>query len=403
MASVRVRPDNGLFFFDFRFQGVRCREHTTLKSTKSNRTRMEKVLAKIELAIAEGKFDYEQFFPGSAKAIQFKKEHQSGNVTRISANEALTSVKANDIDSPLFQDFAEVWLSENKPLWRQRTIIAAEQHLRKHLLPLLSDKPVHTIDKATILSFRTDISNGVTSGKKITNKTINEVLNVLLPLMREAADRFDFKDPTIGVQRLKLQKSHVEPLNLVEVGSFLNAVRSDYYDYFVVRFFTGMRTGEIHGLLWENVDFERRQILVRETFADGITEYTKNDGSQREIEMSSNVYEALRRLHLATSKISNYVFCNPDGLPLNAQNINRRIWKPTLRLCGLKTRRLYQTRHTTATLWLASGENPEWIARQMGHTNTSMLFSVYSRYVPNLTRRDGSAFEALIQTEFKEV
>jgi len=59
-------------------------------------------------------------------------------------------------------------------------------------------------------------------------------------------------------------------------------------------------------------------------------------------------------------------------------------------------RRPYNTRHTCATLWLASGESPEWAARQLGHANTQMLFSVYSRYVPNLTRNDGSAFERLL-------
>jgi integrase len=59
-------------------------------------------------------------------------------------------------------------------------------------------------------------------------------------------------------------------------------------------------------------------------------------------------------------------------------------------------RRPYQTRHTAATLWLASGENPQWIARQLGHSSTEMLFSVYSRFVPNLTRKDGSAFERLL-------
>jgi len=59
-------------------------------------------------------------------------------------------------------------------------------------------------------------------------------------------------------------------------------------------------------------------------------------------------------------------------------------------------RRPYQCRHTAATLWLGAGENPEWIARQLGHTTTEMLFRVYSRYVPNLTRRDGSAFERLL-------
>ena len=46
-------------------------------------------------------------------------------------------------------------------------------------------------------------------------------------------------------------------------------------------------------------------------------------------------------------------------------------------------------RHSAATLWLASGENPEWIAKQLGHTSTEMLFKTYSRYVPNLTRQDG--------------
>ncbi|HOI66111.1 MAG TPA: site-specific integrase, partial [Thiomonas arsenitoxydans] len=54
-------------------------------------------------------------------------------------------------------------------------------------------------------------------------------------------------------------------------------------------------------------------------------------------------------------------------------------------------------------LWLAAGENPEWIARQMGHTSTEMLFKVYSRYVPNLTRRDGSAFERLLITAMARV
>jgi integrase len=57
-------------------------------------------------------------------------------------------------------------------------------------------------------------------------------------------------------------------------------------------------------------------------------------------------------------------------------------------------------RHTAATLWLASGEAPEWIARQLGHASTEMLFRVYSRYVPNLTRRDGSAIDRLLASRF---
>jgi len=61
----------------------------------------------------------------------------------------------------------------------------------------------------------------------------------------------------------------------------LDAVhRPDYRHYMTVRFFTGMRSGEIHGLKWKYVDFQRRLILVREAFVGGEDEYTKTDASQ---------------------------------------------------------------------------------------------------------------------------
>jgi integrase len=76
--------------------------------------------------------------------------------------------------------------------------------------------------------------------------------------------------------------------------------------------------------------------------------------------------------------------------------VTKRVWYPLLRYLAFKPRRPYQSRHTAATLWLAAGENPLWIARQLGHSSTEMLFKVYGRFVPNLTRQDGSAFERLL-------
>ena len=93
---------------------------------------------------------------------------------------------------------------------------------------------------------------------------------------------------------------------------------------------------------------------------------------------------------------SEYVFCNSKGGPLAHKNVTRRVWYPLLEALKLKRRAPYQSRHTAATIWLASGESPEWIAKQLGHANTTMLFKVYSRYVPNLVRRDGTALERLL-------
>ncbi len=53
---------------------------------------------------------------------------------------------------------------------------------------------------------------------------------------------------------------------------------------------------------------------------------------------------------------------------------------------------MYQTRHTFASLMLGLGENPNWVASTLGHASTEMLFKKYIKFIPNLTRRDGSAF-----------
>ena len=234
--------------------------------------------------------------------------------------------------------------------------------------------------------------------KKITplsSSRINRIINPVRQILNEAADRFDFRTPFQSIKQLKVRKSDVDPFTLDEVKAILAHVRSDFRAYFAVRFFTGMRTGEVNGLQWKYVDFERRLILVRETFVLGEDEYTKTDASQRDIQMNQAVFDALKEQHKSTGGMK-YVFSNRKGEPLDNKNFISRVWNPLLRFLGFKVRRPYQCRHTAATLWLASGEAPEWIARQLGHSTTEMLFRVYSRYVPNLTRRDGSAFERLL-------
>ena len=73
----------------------------------------------------------------------------------------------------------------------------------------------------------------------------------------------------------------------------------------------------------------------------------------------------------------------------------RELWARAMAKSGLKHRRMYETRHTFASWALGSGELPEWVARTLGHVDTSMVYRTYGRYIPNLTRHDGSAFEQL--------
>ncbi|PVY76879.1 integrase [Tamilnaduibacter salinus] len=387
MGSIRVRESTNKLFFDFRYAGKRCREQTALDDTPANRKKLERILKKIEAEITLDTFEYGRYFPNSP------------NAEKLSSKTLKTAHQWRE--TPLFREFAEDWFGEMVIQWRETHRVTIRGVLDIYLLPEFGEKEVGRIAKADILSFRSSLAKVTTrNGKALSASRINRIMTPLRMILNEAANRFDFSSPYHGIKSLKVPKTDVEPFGLDEVRLILNTVRPDFKNYYTVRFFTGMRTGEIDGLQWEYVDFKRRQILVRQSLVRGKLNPTKNDGSFRTIDMSQMVYDALQAQYQATGRFK-FVFCTKHGTPLSHENITKRVWYPLLRHLGLRKRRPYQTRHTAATLWLAAGENPEWIARQMGHTSTEMLFRVYSRYVPNLTRRDGSAFERLLLQNFE--
>ncbi|NHK99514.1 site-specific integrase [Rubrivivax benzoatilyticus] len=404
MAKVSVRKETGKLVIDFTYRGVRCREQTALGDTPANRKRVEAVLKRLREAIAAGAFVYGEFFPGSALASRFASAPvvHAGTDTGASIPQLASPAAAVPKPaSPNFREFVTTWLAEHQIEWRRSHLKVLKSTLDAHLLPAFGDKPVGEITKSDILAFRAKLADKPgRTGDKLSSKRINNILGVLRQIMADAADRHGFISPSANVRPLKVRKSDVQPFSLDQVQQILAVVRPDYRDYFTVRFFTGMRTGEAHGLKWKYVDFERRLILVRETFVLGEDEYTKTDSSQRDIQMSQPVYEALKRQHAATGKLSEYVFCNREGHPLDNKNFSERVWYPLLRHLELAPRRPYQMRHTAATLWLASGESPQWIANQLGHANSQMLFTVYGHFVPNMTRRDGSAIDRLLATRF---
>ena len=396
MAKIVTRKETSKLVIDFTYRGVCCREQTALSDEPSNRKRLEAVLKKMQAALKDGSFNYQDFFPNSRLTKRFVATPPTVALPPHSSSGVPTN-----IDAPTFEDFANQWFEEKQVEWRRSHIRSLRSTLDSRILPIFGPKVVSSITKSDILTFRANLAKEPGRGGKdgLSPKRINEITGALCQIVAEAADRFEFTSPTANIKRLRVRRADVNPFSLQEVQTIIKTAREDYRNYFTVRFLTGMRTGEVHGLKWRYVDFSRRLILIRETFVLGEDDYTKTDGSQRDIQMSVPVYEALCQQYEATGQKSDYVFCNMVGSPLDNKNFTDRVWYPLLRHLGLEERKPYQMRHTAATLWLASGEAPEWIARQMGHTSTEMLFKVYSRYVPNLTRQDGSAMERLLASQ----
>ena len=383
MATIRER--SGKLIADFRYMGIRCRETTNLEDNAYNRRILKKRLEQLEAEITLGTFEYEKYFPKSKRVDEFKEKRSQQIAVQTKV--------------PLFKEFTALWFKQKQVEWRTSYQQKVSIVIKNYLIPAFGNQVLSKIKKSDLLNFRASLAK-VTHGKNQTSlkaSRINQIMTPLRMILNDAAERYDFESPYKNINNLKESKIEVTPFSLEEVHKILSTVREDFRPYYTIRFFTGMRTSEIDGLQWKNIDLQRREIHIREALVNGVLGGTKTYGSDRTIQMSDRVYQAFLQQKSLNNGKSEFVFCNRDGGPLDYRLVNKRVWHPILRFLGLKPRRAYQTRHTAATLWLSAGENPEWIARQLGHSTTEMLFRVYSRYIPNVTRRDGSAFEAMLE------
>ena len=382
MATINTR--NNKLIIDFRFNGSRYREQTKLPDTAANRKRLDRVIKKLDGEIEAGTFDYETFFPNRDKKRPPTKPR----------------INTRKISTISLTEFFELWFNENKSVWSTSHTGNTLFNMQRYILPNVGTSDVSTIHRSEILALRAEILNGSFSKKKPSNNYVNKIMATFQQVLAEASLRYEFQSPFLQIKRLKKEATEVSPFSLEEVQKMITVIRQDFRSYLITRFFTGLRTSEINGLKWKFVDFDNREIIVREGLVKDETTNLKNNSSRREINMTNTVFDALKEQHKHTGHLP-YVFCNNAGKPINLTNFTNRVWKPLLLLLNIEYRQPYQTRHTAATLWLAAGEAPEYVARQMGHSSTQMLFTVYSRYVPNLTRQDGSAFENLINTRIQ--
>lgn len=401
-VNVRSRPDTGALYLDFCYRGTRCREQTALGDTPEHRKRLQSLASRIQKEIERGSFDYRTFFPDSPRADRFSAAEpaRTGSVPLATPALATSPLAVSSPQVPGFAEFAELWFLEMSPQWRRLHRQGVREVLDKNLLPAFGHRPLQGITKADVMAFRAELAKlPGRGGGTLGAARINKIMCFLRQILNEAADRFEFTPAFRGIKPLKQKRSDVEPFTLEEVRKILVTVRPDYRDYLTVRFFTGLRTGEVNGLKWKNVDLERNLILVRETVVNGHEEDgVKTDTSLRDIAMLPMVREALENRLRNRDPACPWVFPSAEGGPMDAHNFSNRVWYPLLRHLGFAPRRPYQTRHTAATLMLAAGESPEWIAQVMGHSTTAMLFKVYSRFVPNLTRQDGQAFAGLVHS-----
>jgi integrase len=244
-----------------------------------------------------------------------------------------------------------------------------------------------------------DAKRTAAGDKKVGPRRINMARDRLFTMFREAhEDGLIADNPLRHVKRLEEPTPEVDPLTFDEVQTILHIAQGQERSLFTVLLLSGMRPGEVLALRWDDVDCERNEVRVRKTLSRYGLGTPKTKGSKREVEMHAPVRAALMEQRTRTLLAGGYVFVSECGGALDETNVRERSWRRLLRRAGLPYRPLYHCRHTYATLELENGENPLFVARQLGHRTPETTFRRYARFMKRVART-GQLAERLATAE----
>jgi len=220
-------------------------------------------------------------------------------------------------------------------------------------------------------------------------------------------------NPAELVDLPKAERKEMQALTPEQAAKFLAAAATDRYGVlFNVAIVTGMRPSEYLGLQWKDTNFETGMVTVQRTLTwkrDGSWYFgePKTSRSRRSIPLPASLVlllkehkrrQAEERLK-AGPKYQNLdlVFASQEGKPLMQHNLIMRHFKPILKQAELpESIRLYDLRHTCATLLLVAEENPKVVSERLGHSSVVMTLDTYSHVLPSMQKAASEKLENLL-------
>jgi integrase len=378
-----VRRINDQVYVDFIYLSERVRESSGLKWTDENVKKVRKQLDKIMVEIESETFRFAEVFPKSKKAEYFRKQ------------EKLVRKVKEKPDEVFFEPEARAWYMLHRAQdVRGRTMLGYKSLLDNYLIPILGGMTFAEFNTVIWRELVKQAREKELRGKPIGNKTINKLFVPLKMICHDVAAKYGWGEtynPFFDWKKLKeTKREKVLPFSLSDQRKLHEAFPDHWSPYFDLAFCAGLRPGEQIAIEPDDIDWENRLLHIRQAVTmdekgKRCLDDCKNEYSQRTIELTDIMFDALERQKEIHDRLGGrYFFCTEAGRVIYYSNLRTDVWIPALKKAGLTYRSMGQTRHTFATVALSFGENALWIANVMGHCDAEMVIKTYGKFVPNI-------------------
>ncbi|HWT00030.1 MAG TPA: tyrosine-type recombinase/integrase [Pyrinomonadaceae bacterium] len=308
-------------------------------------------------------------------------------------------------------EYLTKWLATAaRPRVSERTHEGYQYLLNQHVQPELGKQKLSDVRPLHIQKLYSDMQE-----RGLSARTVRYLHAVLSSALKQAV-RWGMlaRNPAELVELPRQARKEMLALSPKEATEFLKAAVPDRWGVlFAFALATGMRPEEYLGLQWKDADLEhgvvtvRRALVWRSTGGGWYFSEPKTARSRRQIPLPASTLLALKehRRQQAEERLKagaayqqiDLVFATPEGGPLAPRNLKRRHFRPILKRAKLPLDfRLYDLRHSCATLLLAAGEHPKVVSERLGHASVTLTLDVYSHVLPTMQEAASKKLESLL-------
>lgn len=282
--------------------------------------------------------------------------------------------------TPMINDLLREVVKDKAVFVKHKTNIAYKSAL-KNILPYFENMLITSIKPIDIKKW-----HDILIARGLKRQTISTA-RVLLKEAFNIAIMSEFVEtnPVMMVQipSMKKVRKKQKPFTLDEIDLILDNCPNQHLKNFLgISFFTGMRSGEVLALEWEDIDFETDTISISKTIAQGIINTPKTYSSHRDIEMLPRARYFFKNQQLQTGMQNSYLFLNTKNTYYGTSLALYKNYKSVLMKLNIEAKTLHNTRHTFASMMLNNGIDPMWVSNTLGHENLDITLRVYAHFMP---------------------
>jgi integrase len=345
-------------------------------------------------------------------------------------NKTLRQIDTGEFNEPSrepLNTYLDRWLeTAARPRVRSRTFADYQGDLARYVRPEIGTIPLGQLTPLQIQAVYSKMMAPKPDGLGLSARTVRKVHAPLRSALKQAVKwRLIPTNPAEAVDLPKQndngdgadREDAMRALSKEEANRFLEAARSDrWYPYWLLLLTSGLRPGEALGLKWSDLEEPNdtqtayrvrvRRTVVRIRGKEWTFGKPKTKLGARAVALPSITVEALKehRKRQAAEKLAaepdtytdhDLIFATSSGAPLAQTDLRRRHFLPILERAGLPKIRVYDLRHTAATLLLAAGEHPKVVSERLGHATITLTLDTYSHVLPDMQEPAAEKLEAM--------